>query len=112
MTRFWGHTLKWQRVPSSSTGRHLQSPRGTEPGSAQVTRRREEVALPLLGMPRFSGAPHTSPPAAKGGVHCENPSSLSLLFPLHSSLTELLGNSNSLLADLLYFSKNNNKNVY
>lgn len=28
ITHFWGHTLKWQRVPSSSTGRHLQSPRG------------------------------------------------------------------------------------
>lgn len=50
-----------------------------------------------------------SPPSSQRGVgrgvHCEDPFSPSLMFPS----TELLGNSSSLLADLLCFSKNNNK---
>lgn len=109
---FWGHTPKWQRVPSSSTGRHLQSPQGTEPGSAQVTRRREEVLSPCWGCPGLLGLPTRPPQQPKGcgqGVHCENPFSPSLISPLHNSPTELLGNSSSLLADLLYFSKSNNE---
>lgn len=69
----------------------------------------------MLGMPQVSrGSPHVPPSSQRGvgrGVHGENPFCPSLIFPLHSSPMELLENSNSLLADLLCFSKNN-KNVY
>lgn len=112
ITHYWGHALAWQRAPSSSTGRHLQSPQGTEPGSAQVTWRREEVALPLLGMPRFSGAPHMSPPAAKGvwegGCIVRIPS------PLHSCSPprSCWGTAALYLLTCYVLAKTTTKNVY